>query len=160
MGLNRWPNDIELGLDDRPVVAIFYHPKCPCTRATVRCLQRFSTRFESAPTLIAYAYAPLQSNDDWIESETTANLRLLANTTIVMDREGQIAQRFGAHTSGHVMVFDAEHELLFSGGITPARGHEGEGKAGLSFLDCLNGKRIESSRWPVLGCSLGFSDSK
>jgi hypothetical protein len=46
--------------------------------------------------------------------------------TAVADPDGEEAQRFGAATSGHVLLFDPAGELRFSGGITASRGHVGD----------------------------------
>ena len=35
------------------------------------------------------------------------------------DAGGKLAQRFGVLTSGHVLLYDTDGRLLYSGGITP-----------------------------------------
>ena len=42
---------------------------------------------------------------------------------VTPDVGGRIAARLGAKTSGHVLVYDENGVLKFSGGITAARGH-------------------------------------
>lgn len=64
------------------------------------------------------------------------------------------ARRFGAKTSGQVVVYDALGELRFSGGITFARGHAGK-NTGQEIVDALvHGGRPERTTTPVFGCGL------
>jgi len=56
--------------------------------------------------------------------------------TIVTDADGAEANRFGAETSGHTLLFDFGRRLLFSGGITDSRGHTGD-NAGESAIVAL-----------------------
>jgi hypothetical protein len=64
------------------------------------------------------------------------------------------ARRFGARTSGQVVVYDPTGGLRFSGGITMARGHRGN-NAGQQIVDMLvHGGRTERTTTPVFGCEL------
>ena len=79
--------------------------------------------------------------------------------TVVRDDEGLEAERFGASTSGQTVVYDSEGELLFTGGITGARGHAGDNLGRESVLELLNRGKAERSWTSVFGCRLfAFAD--
>ena len=68
------------------------------------------------------------------------------------DRPGAEMRRFGVTTSGHVLLFDPMGKLMFSGGITPARGHEGDCYGRASLIGLILGKPGNDRRPPVFGC--------
>ena len=77
----------------------------------------------------------------------------IPGVTIVRDDDGVEAARFHA-SSGATVLYDTQGRLLFSGGITSARGHEGD-SAGLQRISSLlrTGKADRSDA-PVYGCSM------
>lgn len=150
----KWPPPgLQLSEADN-VVAIFYHPRCPCTRATIRNLERLVPRFASTARIIAFAFQPHDEDLSWLESETTQRLRAIPNSQIVPDVDGKFALQYGATTSGHVLLFDASGRLRFNGGITPSRGHEGSCKGTDSLLHLVNGKHEQLVECPSFGCSI------
>lgn len=77
-----------------------------------------------------------------------------ATVRFVVTSDVAEARRFGARTSGHVVVYDASGELRFSGGITVARGHLGA-NVGHQIVDALvHGATPHRTTTPVFGCSL------
>lgn len=139
-----------------PAIILFYHPHCPCTFATARCLERLMPRLGCAPRVHAFAYCPAGEPDSWIESRTTKILRNMSETVIYVDRGGQKCRQFDVAISGHVLVYDVKGNLTFSGGLTPYRGHEGDSAAALGFVRTINnrGGAQERSSWPVFGCPI------
>ncbi|HET9988396.1 MAG TPA: hypothetical protein VFQ65_07745 [Kofleriaceae bacterium] len=72
----------------------------------------------------------------------------------VITSDAAEARRFGARTSGHVVVYDPTGELLFSGGITVSRGHVGA-NVGHQIVDTLvHGGTTRRTTTPVFGCAL------
>jgi hypothetical protein len=70
------------------------------------------------------------------------------------DEDGVLAKQFGASTSGHVLLYHADGRLLFSGGITNARGHAGSSAGLEAILSLLNRGTAEQADAPVFGCPL------
>ncbi len=64
------------------------------------------------------------------------------------------ATRFGAKTSGDVVVYDAGGRLQFHGGITAIRGHVGPSRGHDLVSDLIHGKVSGSYTAPVFGCAL------
>jgi hypothetical protein len=67
------------------------------------------------------------------------------------------ARRFGVRTSGHVLLYDRAGDLVFSGGITAGRGHEGDNAGRSGLIGRLRGGTVGRMDTPVFGCPL-FSD--
>jgi hypothetical protein len=57
-------------------------------------------------------------------------------------------------TSGQTVLYDNEGALLFSGGITGARGHAGDNAGRTSLVELLNRGAAGRSRTSVFGCPL------
>jgi hypothetical protein len=92
---------------------------------------------------------------DWDSSDLWRRASAIPGVMVVRDDEGVEAARFRASTSGATVLYDVEGHLLFSGGLTSARGHEGD-SAGLERIrSLLRTGKADRSDAPVYGCSLG-----
>ncbi len=134
-------------------VILFYHPHCPCTKATVNNFKTISENIEARVHLLALAYRPKDSNETWIETEITKQLRELG-FEIATDTDGTFCRQFDVYTSGHILVYESNERLVFNGGITTSRGHEGSNYALADFLKSIDGSRDANSVWPVFGCPI------
>jgi hypothetical protein len=54
-------------------------------------------------------------------------------------------------------VYDAAGRRLFSGGITPARGHQGDSFGRRRILALLSGSTTDRAESPAFGCALGVA---
>lgn len=140
--------------NQRQTLLFFYHPKCPCTTASVRVLERLLARCVDQPKLTAIAYCPPEENESWIETRTTNALSKLKHSDIIVDRNGQWSRQFGVSVSGHLLLYDRKGHLEFSGGITPYRGHEGDSPSSIDLLERLNSDTQDFRTWPVFGCTI------
>jgi hypothetical protein len=70
------------------------------------------------------------------------------------DRDGAKAKSFGAETSGDVIAYGNDGRLLFHGGLTAARGHEGDSFGRQRLLAVLRGETPDRRDSPVFGCNL------
>jgi hypothetical protein len=75
---------------------------------------------------------------------------------VVADDGGVESQRFGALSSGQALLYGADGRLLFAGGITESRGHQGDnaGESAIAALVLGAGRSGQSSSTPVYGCPL------
>jgi hypothetical protein len=73
------------------------------------------------------------------------------------DIDGREARHFQAFTSGQTLLYSSEGELLFSGGITIARGHEGDNSGRLAIESLLANSAAEVRQTPVFGCPILIS---
>src|SRR5437764_13188302 len=70
------------------------------------------------------------------------------------DPSGSEARRFGLTTSGEVAVYSAGGDLLYTGGITGARAHEGDNSGEDAANGAIAGERSEKEQAPVFGFTL------
>jgi hypothetical protein len=70
------------------------------------------------------------------------------------DEDATQAAVFGVAVSGQTLLYDAAGRLIFSGGITDARGHSGDNAGRGALVSLLNGRASTVTRTPVFGCLL------
>jgi hypothetical protein len=73
---------------------------------------------------------------------------------VLADPDGREARRLGVMTSGHVLLYDRAGRLLFTGGITGSRGHEGDNVGCESVIRLLRGEGGARHRNDIFGCSV------
>jgi hypothetical protein len=150
-----WPAGTRIARNrDRATLVLFAHPQCPCTRASLAELARLMARFDDQVGANVVFLRPADVGAEWDSSDLWKRASAIPGVTIVRDDDGVEAARFRASTSGATVLYDARGRLLFSGGLTSARGHEGD-SAGLQRIRSLirTGKADRSDA-PVYGCSL------
>src|SRR5262249_10319613 len=123
-----WPVGSRVEFDsDRDNLVVFFHPRCPCSRATLSQLQRVLARSWSSPPLVTRCYVdPDGVGAGWAHTALWRHATALPGVNVVVDRGQAVARRFGALTSGHALLYDSTGRLVYSGGITAVRGHEGD----------------------------------
>lgn len=150
-----WPSDTTLARDaGRPSVFLFAHPRCACTKATLSELRRVVSRVDQRAHYTVVFELPQGSPDGFLDSDNWREVGTIAGVDRVVDDEGREGKRFGALTSGHVVAYDAAGQLLFTGGITNARGHEGTNASEDRLLDALIAAAPHRSPLPIYGCEL------
>lgn len=133
----------------RPTLVMFVHPKCPCSRASLSELNRLLRRVAGRADAIVVRVRPrgLEPGQDEVAA-------LDAPTIRVDDTDGAEAARFGAATSGMTYLYDGAGRLMFSGGLTASRGHEGESFGGKRIEALLQDDVVDRRDAPVFGCRL------
>jgi len=92
--------------------------------------------------------------EDWEQTDLWRRAAVIPGVDLTRDDDGAEARRFGAATSGQTVVYDGDGHLLFSGGITAARGHEGDNAGRSAIVSLLASRGAEPTSTPVFGCSL------
>lgn len=153
-----WPAATALArVPGRATLVLALHPRCPCSKATVAELDRLLARLKDRPiTVHALFFRPHEAAPAWYETALWRHAAAIPGVDVTVDDDGVEAARFGAATSGQVLLYDAAGTLVFSGGITPSRGHEGDSDGRQAIVDVLSAGRrgpvlIET---PVFGCAL------
>jgi hypothetical protein len=155
----KWPAGSKLGsVPNRPTLVLFLHPRCPCSRASLGELERLFASLQkeriALPDIAVVATVPEIHSSEWTETETMRRAAQLPDARVFIDSAGFEAKRFGAVTSGTIMFFDASGRRLYTGGVTVARGIEGQ-NAGLDAIESLvRGKTVAATNIPVFGCRL------
>ena len=150
-----WP--VNAGLSrpkDLPALLLFAHPQCPCTRASVEQLSRIVAASSRRVHPYAIFLQPAGFSEVWTHSSTWNRAAAIPGVTVLPDRSGQIAAAFGAKTSGQSLLFDLKGNLVFTGGITASRGHDGDNMGSQAVLLFLISGKLMNVHTPVFGCSL------
>ncbi|HEX4666210.1 MAG TPA: hypothetical protein VH207_06380 [Chthoniobacterales bacterium] len=142
----------------QPTLVMLAHPRCPCTSASI----------DELAELLAHTHGKVNSyvlflkpeERDWAETSLQRAAAAIPGVTVLSDPDGAEAKLFGAQTSGHTLLFDANGHLVFSGGITGSRGHAGANAGENALVALLNDQPAERSATLVFGCSLSGGEQK
>lgn len=143
----------------RPRLLLFVHPQCPCTAATLEELETFLQRNTTPLEVQAWFLLPAGKPDAWAQTARWRQAAALPGVDVRLDAGGREARRFGARTSGQVLLFAADGRLQFSGGITTARGHAGDDRAEAVLPTLLRHPAAKPVSTPVFGCALFAGES-
>lgn len=139
----------------RPLLVLCAHPQCPCLPSTLGELQHAVAGHSI--DLRVVTFVPTVPPASW-DPVAIADLRTaLPQAQHQDDPDGALAERLGAATSGHILLYDTLGSLRFSGGVTGGRGHRGDNAAVRTLarvLGELAGGAADSATTAVFGCPL------
>jgi hypothetical protein len=95
---------------------------------------------------------------DFESSGTCRRVAELPGVTMHSDADGLLMRRLGLTTSGHVLVYADGGHLLYSGGITGSRGHEGDNDGESAVIAAIQSGRPADRSIPTYGCGLWAGD--
>jgi hypothetical protein len=135
-----------------PLLLVFIHPQCSCTVAT---LQQLNQLLDNLPRPVEVVLAVYDS----VALHGQAPINSLASLhhpfRTLTDGNGRLARRFGAATSGEILLYSATRQLLFQGGITPERAHAGDSPGAQALRAALvSGKPSHAAQSSVFGCPI------
>lgn len=137
-----------------PTIVVIGHPKCPCTRATIGELALIMAHLHNRATAVAVFVRPHDAPDGWDDTDLRRSAAAIPGVTVMTDLDEAEADIFNAQVSGQTMLYSAEGTLLFSGGITAARGHSGDNAGRSSVVSFVSSGTAAQNRTPVYGCTL------
>lgn len=137
----------------KPELLVFLHPKCACSHATLTDLERLIPQI-GARARVRVVFNDLGDSALLRESHSFEMAKEIEGIEVVEDPGGFESAKFGVKTSGQVFLYDERGQLVFSGGLTPSRGHEGESVGAIAVLRWLNSRKIEWQTSDVFGCSM------
>jgi hypothetical protein len=150
-----WPAVSHIRPDpNRATLIMLVHPQCSCTRASLDELNAVMNRVQGRAAAWILFVKPTGVEGGWERTATWSEAKRIPGVTVLTDPDGVEATRFGALTSGHVVLYDRTGHLMFSGGITGARGHEGDNSGQQSLLAFLSEGTAQGHRHAVYGCAL------
>jgi hypothetical protein len=153
----RWPSHSLVTPSSHFTLLVIAHPHCPCTRATVAEVGRLMTRLRGQLSAHVLVYRPREFPAGWERTEVWAAAERIPGVTVQVDVDGAEAARFGAATSGQVLLYDAGGRLRFSGGLTNTRGHPGESPGHGRIAAVVGAGDTEAATTRVFGCALAGS---
>ena len=154
----KWPEGAAVALNSHhDTLVMFVHPQCPCSKASIEELNRLLAQSHGNLSTHVFFVRPHGYSDDWAKTELWRSTAAIPNVSVHEDIDGAQARLFGAETSGHVLLYDTRARLLFSGGITGSRGHEGDNAGEEAIVSLASGETTGVTNTQVYGCSLlGF----
>lgn len=152
---HRWPGSaLVLPQPGKATLIMFVHPRCTCTPASLQEMQAVVALTTTPVTSWVLLLKPQGIDGEWSTGAVAEVVRRIPNARLLPDKDGIEAARFGAETSGHVVLYDAAGQLRFSGGVTERRGIAGDNQARRAVLAALNGTANGFEERAVLGCGL------
>lgn len=158
---SNWPaeSSVRLSTSGKTLIMLA-HPHCPCTRASVGELAKVMAQIQGKVRAYVLFLKPQNSDNSWDNTELRRSAAEIPGVTVLSDIDGVEARHFGAETSGHTLLFDHAGRLLFSGGITEARGHAGGNAGESAIISLVNTHTSDRAKTLVFGCSLMERGSK
>jgi hypothetical protein len=153
--LSQWPGDSRITPspgEDTLVIAV--HPHCPCTRASIVELNDLMLSLKGRVGAYVLVMKPHEFPAGWENTDLVSSARRIPDTRVVVDLDGLEAARFGAKTSGQVVLYDGGGRLLFNGGITEGRGHIGDNAGFQRIVSLVKTGRADKNDSLVFGCPL------
>lgn len=152
---SKWPTTSALvRSEDRPTLVMFLHPRCPCSRASLTELSQLATSSDGRLSIQIVFVLPSNVAEGWKQASLWKWAQEIPGAVVTTDQNGTEAQRFGVATSGESLLFDTDGQLMFQGGMTAARGHEGNNAGRIALTSLVASGHAEWSRSPVFGCPL------
>jgi hypothetical protein len=140
----------------RPTLLIFIHPKCPCTRATLRELDRLLAHHQKNElTVLAIFLSSEGHPSGWEKTDLWTYACGIPGVQALADARDSWRKMFHAKSSGECLLYSPSGELRFHGGITSGRGHEGYSGSQTSLSRAIAHESTSLQRTAVFGCALG-----
>lgn len=156
----QWPSSSKILLaKDKPTLVLFSHPKCPCTRATIGELAVLMAHCQNRLQAYVLFTKPKNFPEKWEQTDIWESAKLIPGVEVISDPDGKEASYFQAFTSGQVVVYNPKGNLVFSGGITSARGHSGDNIGRSTIMSIVNNGVVPQATTPVFGCTLCLSSN-
>jgi hypothetical protein len=154
--IEQWPNSSRVPLARRrPTLVMAVHPQCPCTRASASELARVLTSCQGLAEVYILIFLPDRVGHGWVTTDALRLLGTMPGVHLIDDPSGEEAAHFGARTSGLVALYAQNGRLLFRGGITGTRGHEGDNEGRQALIGLIRNNRSSYPReTPVFGCPI------
>jgi hypothetical protein len=150
-----WPLQGRIPFDpSRANLVVAAHPRCPCTRASLKELGRVMERCQGAVVAHILFYQPGSGRDPWRSTELQRLATAIPGVRVYDDPGGAEAGRFGAETSGTVLLYDRSGRRCYAGGITSARGQSGDNPGLDAVIAQLSGQETAPAAFPVFGCPI------
>lgn len=151
------PADIAITRDHKSTLFLFVHPRCPCSRASVSELSRMMAHCQADLRAYVYVWQAADWHDDQVRTDIWQAASSIPGVSVRVDPAGRLARRLGAETSGHGVMYDSHGSILYSGGITGARGHAGDNAGQRAVISLARNPQTKTSvcrKCSVYGCPL------
>lgn len=157
----RWTTDLGLKQPTapHPTLLVSLHPKCSCSQATLALLSDLFATSDTKANVVVLVTKPANKTADWKNDIDLLTFRIQSELDgqVMIDIDSVNSKRFGMLTSGHILAYAVDGSLLYSGGITTARGARSNGPgfdALKKIVTLANRTQEKLENKPVFGCEL------
>ena len=151
--LSKIPRATQLPISKQgPTLIAFLHAKCPCSRASINEIDRLLTSHGKDLKTIFVFSKEKDLELAWIQESELYKKAQKMSVEIIIDPNNSEAKVFKAQTSGKVFLVSPKQEILFQGGVTASRGHEGNNSGITAIQKILAGKNSQIDFQPSFGC--------
>ena len=137
----------------KPTLIMLVHPQCPCSRASLTELNRLAALCPGKAAIFVLLLRPTGCPEAFADTDLRRQASAIPGVSVKTDENGRWAERFGAATSGETLLYAPNGRLLYHGGLTGSRGHEGD-NAGLSAVVAHLRGETGPTEAPVYGCPM------
>lgn len=161
-----WPQETTLYRDPkRPTLVMAMHAGCSCSRASVEELAKIMSKVGpklTAHILLLPTGIGKRYEEEALRSYIWKRGLETAGTQMHLDPEAREIRAFGALVSGTTLLFDNSGRLVFHGGITASRAHEGDNLGSEFIRNFAMGSTKQDivGKTPVFGCHLFSSHNQ
>lgn len=115
----------EIKNNNLPKLLVFLHPMCSCSKSSLNELDRLAPTLTGVAEIYTIFVFPDDDDDGWMESDLYVRAANNPNYNLIIDHGRHLSYMFGTHTSGATLIYDDSNKLVYNGGLTVARSHEG-----------------------------------
>jgi hypothetical protein len=130
------------------------HPDCPCSTASLAELNVAMARVPTGLTAYIVFSKPGATPEQVRASDLWTRALRMPGVHPIHDADGSLTARLDGKVSGQTLLYGPDGRLVFNGGITGGRGHEGDNFGMTSIVEHALGKRADVGSAPVFGCAL------
>jgi hypothetical protein len=138
---------------DAFVLVMLAHPNCPCTRASLIELERLTARVRGRLATFVILSRPGASVEELHASPMGKAAAKIPGVSVI-PQPLLASEAFAGETSGQTLLYEPGGILVYSGGITRGRGHQGDNAGADAVVARVAGRTRELLRLPAFGCPL------
>ena len=126
-GPERWPLSLAASAPRaKPLLVMFVHPQCACSRASISELANVLAEAHGRLDARVYILRIPGAEQGWEETDLLRSARRIPGVEVITDVGGVAARHLSATVSGEASLYAPDGRRVFHGGLTAARGHEGD----------------------------------
>jgi hypothetical protein len=156
-----WPSKSQIKrMSGEFSLVMLLHPDCPCSQASITELGRLMAQLHGRLAADVVFVSPGIRKEDVQTAGLWKRVAAIPDAAVFNDKLGRETALFGGAISGEAMLYNPQGKLMFHGGITASRGHEGDNPGSDSILALVRGETHIAAHTPTFGCSLHDPDGQ
>jgi hypothetical protein len=156
-----WPSKSQIKrMPGKFSLVMLLHPDCPCSQASVTELGRLMAQLHGSLAADIVFVNPGLRTQNIQTASLWKRAAAMPDAAVFNDGLGRETALFGGAVSGEAMLYDPQGKLMFHGGITASRGHEGDNPGSDSIRALVRGETHIAGHTLTFGCSLHDPDGQ